>query len=90
MVCKDLQKVWTDVKPHRRRVLKCMDPPRPKRKRKKKQANRTPPPAAAAPAARRKTVESTYEDEGIQDITRIREIKAHPAKKFASTFPGFY
>ena len=38
MVCTDLRKVWTDVKGHRRQVLKCMDKiaPRKRRKHKKK------------------------------------------------------
>ena len=35
MVCNVLRKVWTDVKGHRRKVLKYMDPPKPKRKRRK-------------------------------------------------------
>ena len=38
MVCTDLRKVWTDVKGHRRQVLKCMDKKslRKRRKNKKK------------------------------------------------------
>ena len=31
MACTDLRKVWTDVKGHRKKVLKCMDKKHPKR-----------------------------------------------------------
>ena len=36
MVCTDLRKVWTDVKGHRRQVLKCMDKKAPRKRRKNK------------------------------------------------------
>ena len=36
MVCTDLRKVWTDVKGHRRQVLKCMDKKAPRKRRKHK------------------------------------------------------
>ena len=36
MVCTDLRKVWTDVKGHRRQVLKCMDKKAPGKRRKNK------------------------------------------------------
>ena len=36
MACTDLRKVWTDVKGHRKKVLKCMDKKTPKKRRKNK------------------------------------------------------
>ena len=36
MACTDLRKVWTDVKGHRRQVLKCMDKKAPRKRRKNK------------------------------------------------------
>ena len=36
MACTDLRKVWTDVKGHRRKVLKCMDKKATKKRRKNK------------------------------------------------------
>ena len=36
MACTDLRKVWTDVKGHRRQVLKCMDKKAHRKRRKNK------------------------------------------------------
>ena len=86
------------VPEHKMRVWKCIDPPTNKTKRKrkggKKRKNTPPKPSARkqrkAAAPKNKTVEPTYEDESLQDIEPIRQFKARPARKFASTFPGFY
>ena len=36
MACTDLRKVWTDIKGHRKKVLKCMDKKTPKKRGKNK------------------------------------------------------
>ena len=35
-------------------------------------------------------VEPTYDDQPLTDIRRIREFKARPARKYASTWPGYW
>ena len=87
--CTDLQKVWTHVKGHRRRVVKCLDPPKPKRKRDRKKKHH-PKIQRKQPNIQRKqpkpvTVQPTYEDQTLQDIVPIRQFKSRAARKFAST-----
>ena len=91
MVCNILRKVWTDVKGHRRKVLKCMDPPKPKRKRrkgttKKKRALPRKPhkKITRAPKPHKKII-PTFEDAPLQEIVPFRQIKTRAARKFAST-----
>ena len=38
----------------------------------------------------KKRVKPTYDDEPLNDIRRIREFKVRPARKYASTWPGYW
>ena len=35
-------------------------------------------------------VEQTYDDQALSDIRPLREFKARPARKYATTWPGYY
>ena len=36
------------------------------------------------------SVEPTYDDQPLSEIRQLREFKARPARKYASTWPGYY
>ena len=91
MACKDKRKVWTDVKGHERRVLKCQNKAKNKKARKKRPARkRADIPIVESPGPHKKGVKPTFVDDAVDDIKRIREFKVRPARKYASTWPGYW
>ena len=95
MACKDKRKVWTDVKGHERRVLKCQNKAKNKKPRKKRPARKRaarPIVESPEPGPHKKisSVKITFVDDAVDDIKRIREFKVRPARKYASTWPGYY
>ena len=95
--CRDLQAVVTHIRGHKRQTYVCLDKP-PKKQKKKQQGSKKskpkkpkePKPKSKKAKSKKKTVEPVFEPEPLQDIERIREFKARPARKFASTWPGNY
>ena len=91
--CCDLQPVVTQIKGHKRQTYVCLDKPKKQQKGSKKskaKKTKTTKSTKKSKKSKKKTVEPVFEPEPLQDIERIREFKARPARKFATTFPGYY
>ena len=96
--CCDLQPVVTHIKGHKRQTYVCLDKPAKKTKKKQQGSKKSKPkkpkepkqPKSKKVKSKKFIVEPTFEPEPLQDIERIREFKARPARKFASTWPGNY
>ena len=93
MVCRDLRKVWTQVKPHRRQVLKCMDkkitkslkladfvkPPGYRRSQRKKKTRKKPLPPPPGAAAAEKLIVKLPFNQGRKKVTSF-PVKKGPIK----------
>ena len=100
--CHDLKPVVTQVKGHKRQTYVCLDKPPAKDKKKKKttkkkkqqdgtKKSKTKKQQGSKKKTKKtKVAEPTFEPEPLDDIERIRDFKARPARKFASTWPGFF
>ena len=103
MVCTDLRKVWTDVKGHRRQVLKCMDKKSPRKRRKNKKKITKPlkladfvrPPGyrrsqrrkKKKPKKQKRPLPPRVRNRVEDEIVPLRKSKTRAARKYASINP---